>query len=108
MCGRPSPARCTKSLDPQARQPARALSAAISAWSFVHTSYDHNVLRRSPAAAPPTSSFTVSVAAIDATRLTAEFNIPEVSQVSTIPRGLSGNIHARHAVLPGTTFNVTP
>ena len=53
-------------------------------------------------------NFKASVAATDATRFTAEFKIPEVSQVSTIPRGESGKMHARQAVCPGTTFNVTP
>ena len=48
-----------------------------------------------------------SVAAIDATRFTAEFRIPEVSQVSTIPRGESGKMQARQAVSPGRMFNVT-
>ena len=52
--------------------------------------------------------FIASVAAIDATRLTAVFKTPEVSQVSTIPRGVSGKRQARHAVFPGDTFNVTP
>jgi len=47
------------------------------------------------------------VAAIEATRLTAEFRMPAVSQVSTMPRGESGKMQARQAVCPGTTFKVT-
>ena len=53
------------------------------------------------------TNFNISVAATDATRLTAEFRMPEVSQVSTMPRGESGKMQARHAVWPGRTFSVT-
>ena len=52
-------------------------------------------------------SFIASVAAIDATRFTAEFRMPEVSQVSTIPLGESGKIQARQAVSSGSTVMVT-
>src|SRR5208283_3432714 len=99
---------CTKFRSPHARQPARGFPAAISATSFVHTSSDHKVFRNFPSAASPTNNFKASVAATDATAFTAEFNIPEVSQVSTIPRGVSGKMQARHAVFPGNTFKVTP
>src|SRR5579863_712424 len=90
----------------QARQPGRGLPALISACSLVQTSNESRVLRRCGDFDPPTSSFSVSVAAIDATRLTAEFRMPEVSQVSTIPRGESGKMQARQAVSPGSTFKV--
>ena len=63
-------------------------------------------MRRSLSRAP-TMSFIASVAAIDATRFTAEFRMPEVSQVSTIPFGESGKMQARQAVSPGSTFMVT-
>jgi hypothetical protein len=55
----------------------------------------------------PTRNFSASVAAIEATRFTAEFKMPAVSQVSTVPRGDSGKMQARHAVSPGRMFMVT-
>src|ERR1700733_7007279 len=97
-----------KSRLPHALHPALGFAAEISACSLLHTSNDHNVLRSCSSTAPPTSSFIASVAAIEATTFTAVFSIPEVSQVSTMPRGVSGKMHARQDVLPGNTFNVTP
>jgi hypothetical protein len=69
---------------------------------------DHNVFRSLTKASPPTSIFIASLAATDATTFTAVFKMPEVSQVSTIPRGESGKMQARHAVFPGKIFSVTP
>ncbi len=43
--------------------------------------------------------FYASVAAMEATRLTAEFRIPAVSQVSKVPCGGSEKMQARHAAL---------
>src|ERR1035441_10498729 len=108
MCGRPSPARWMKSRSPQARQPGRGLAAEISACSFVHTSNESRVRRSSGALAPPTRSLSASVAAIDATRFTAELRMPEVSQVSTMPRGESGKMQARQAVAPEEVESARP
>ena len=86
----------------------RGFPATISACSFVQTSQDHNVCRNFSSAAPPTNNFTASVAATDATTFTAEFNIPEVSQVSTIPRGYQEKCKPGTPFVPGITFSVTP
>src|SRR5580704_474553 len=92
---------------PQARHPGRGFAAEISACSLVQTSNESKVRRSWAGFGPPTSNFSVSVAAIDATRFTVEFRIPEVSQVSTMPRGESGKMQARQEVSPGTIFKVT-
>src|SRR5579872_5592266 len=96
-----------KSRSPQARHEVRGLAAEISACSFVQRSKERRVRRRVGASESWTRILSASVAAIDATRFTAEFRMPEVSQVSTMPRGESGKMQAIHAVCPGTTFNVT-
>src|ERR1700722_2633701 len=96
-----------KSRSPQTRHPVRGFAAEISARSFDQRSKESRVLRRLGELWPPTNNFSASVAAIDATRLTAEFRIPEVSQVSTMPRGESGKMQPRHAVSAGSTFSVT-
>src|SRR5262249_32425352 len=104
MCGRTPPAIWTKSLASQARHPARGRSVATSARSLLHTSQESSVRRifdRSP-----TRNLRASVAEIEATKFTAEFRIPAVSHVSTVPRGGSEKIQARQAVSPGKTFNV--
>src|SRR5579872_1673514 len=92
---------------PQARHPERGLAAEISAGKLVQRSNESRVRRTMGACGPWTRTLSASVAAIEATRFTAEFRMPEVSQVSTIPRGESGKMQARHAVCRGTTFNVT-
>ena len=71
-----------------------------------HTSSE-SMLRRSLSRAP-TRNFNVSVTVIDAKAFTAEFRMPDVSQVSTTPRGESGKMQARHAVSCGSTFMVSP
>src|SRR5579863_4012502 len=96
-----------KSRTPQARQAGRGCAAEISACSFVHKSKERSVRRKVGAVAPATKNFSASVAAMEATRFTAEFRMPEVSQVSTMPLGESGKIQARQAVWPGRTFSVT-
>src|ERR1700722_6033455 len=96
-----------KSRWPQARQPDLGLAAEISACSLVQRSKDSRERRKVGAEGPATSSFSASVAAIDATRFTAEFRMPEDSQVSTIPRGESGKMQVRQAVWPGRIFRVT-
>src|SRR5215472_11194396 len=107
MCGRPSPARWMKSCSPQARQPGRGDAAEISAESLVQRSKERSVRRMLGESEPATRNLRASVAATDATRLTAEFKMPEVSQVSTMPRGESGKMQERQAVRFGMTFNVT-
>jgi hypothetical protein len=52
------------------------------------------------------SSLIASVAASEAAKFTAEFKMPEVSQVSTNPVGLCGKMQLRQAVSPGITFIV--
>src|SRR5438045_4597286 len=89
---------------PQTRHAGRGLFAETSARSLLQRSYESRVRRNVLLA--PTRSLIASVAAIDATRFTAEFKMPEVSQVSTLPRGPSGKMQLRHAVSPGMTFMV--
>src|SRR5579864_2402498 len=96
-----------KSRSPHARQPDHGLAAEISACSLLQTSKLSNVRRNCGALTPATKNLSASVAAIDATRFTAELRIPEVSHVSTMPRGESGKRQARQAVCPGTMFIVT-
>src|SRR5579862_9703595 len=96
-----------KSRSAHARQPGRGLAAEISACSLLQTSNESKVRRRSGEVGPPTRNLIASVAATDATKFTAELRIPDVSQVSTMPRGESGKIQARQAVCPGMTFKVT-
>src|SRR5215469_7558131 len=104
MWGRPSPAKCTNSLLPQVRQSARDLLAETSARWLDQRSCDSMVRRKFLVS--PTRSLIASDAATEAARLTAEFRMPEVSQVSTVPRGLSGKMQLRHAVSPGRMFIV--
>ncbi len=54
----------------------------------------------------PDQDFQSLLAAIEAPRLTAEFRMPTVSQVSTIPFGGSGKMQVRQAVFPGRIFKV--
>src|ERR1035437_345798 len=96
-----------KSRSPQARQPGRGLAAEISACPLFQTSNESNVRRSCGELEPPIRNLSASVAAMDATRLTAELRMPEVSQVSTMPRGESGKMHARQAVCFGTMLRVT-
>src|SRR5579863_7409649 len=96
-----------KSRSPQARHPARGRAAEISACSLFQTSNESNERLSFGDSEPPTRNFSASVAAIEATRFTAELRMPDVSQVSTTPRGESGKRQDRQAVCPGITFNVT-
>src|SRR5258708_3434890 len=96
-----------KSRSSQARQPGRGLAAEISACSLDQTSNETKLRRSWGEPGPLTKNLSASVAATDATRFTAELRIPEVSQVSTMPRGESGKMQARQAVWPGTMFRVT-
>src|ERR1700728_937676 len=107
MGGRPSPARAMRSHEPQERQPGRGWVAEISACSFVQTSKERRVRLSCGAVGPASRNLSVSVAAMEATRFTAELRMPEVSQVSTMPRGESGDKQARHAGWAGRTFKVT-
>src|SRR6266550_1345361 len=94
---------------PQARHPGSGRAAETSARSLVQTSQESRLRRifdSAPTDRAPTRNFKVSVATIDATKLTAEFRMPAVSQVATVPRGGSGKTQARQAVSPGRTFNV--
>src|SRR6266576_160034 len=88
----------------QVQQSGLGLSAETSARWLVRRSWESRV-RRSLLLLP-ISSLIASVAARDAARFTAEFKMPEVSQVSTVPRGLSGKMQLKHEVSPGTTFIV--
>src|ERR1700721_1217251 len=93
MWGRPSPAKWMKSRLPQARQPARGFEAEISACSLVQTSKESKVRRSGEAPLAPSKIWSASDAAKHAPKFIAELRIPEVSQVSTIPRAESGKMH---------------
>src|SRR5258708_417281 len=104
MWGRPKPARWTKSRSEQVRQPSLGVLAMISDRSLDHRSKETKVLRTRSRS--PTRNFKASVASIEATRFTAEFKIPAVSQVSTVPAGGSAKRQVRQAVSPGITLSV--
>src|SRR5277367_5436015 len=105
MCGRNSPRRCRKLCCRQTSQSALGRADETEDHSLVQRSQERSVCRSRSHA--PVRNLIASVTAIEAARLTAEFRMPAVSQVSTVPVGGSGKIQARQAVSSGRIFIVT-